>query len=181
MTKDRLQMPSRFLLAPQLLLLIVLVRMRGGRGSWGVRSIRLFLCGLSRVVVVRVHLRGLPTLFIDPNRLHCVLLIKPPRRYRQPRRGITSGFQNRRGMTARDKREGLGAMSLIAGFAFLLLGFSESYLLWQKSSTEKLALMIVEQEIAPWTFLGFVGVIVIAAGFLLILAESNKQAPRDLN
>jgi len=71
-------------------------------------------------------------------------------------------------------------MSLIAGFAFLLLGFSESYLLWQKSSTEKLALMIVEQEIAPWTFLGFVGVIVIAAGFLLILAESNKQARRDL-
>ncbi len=84
-------------------------------------------------------------------------------------------------MTARDKREGLGITSLIAGFVLLLLGFSESYSLWQKSSIDKLALMVVEQEIAPWAFLGFVGVILIAAGFTLILAESNKQARRDIN
>jgi len=41
--------------------------------------------------------------------------------------------------------------------------------------------VIIEQEVAPWAFLGFVGVILIAAGFTLILAESNKQARRDIN
>jgi len=40
--------------------------------------------------------------------------------------------------------------------------------------------MVVELAIAPWAFLRFVGVILIAAGFLLILAESIKQAQRDL-
>ena len=84
-------------------------------------------------------------------------------------------------MTARDKREGLGLLSLITGFALLLVGFSESYSLWQKLSIDKLALLVVEQEIAPWAFLGFIGVIMIAAGFTLILAESNKQARRDIN
>jgi hypothetical protein len=84
-------------------------------------------------------------------------------------------------MTARDKREALGITSLIAGFVFSLLGFAEAYSLWSQSSLEKLALVVIEQEIAPWAFLGFIGVILIAAGFTLILAKSNKQARRDIN
>ncbi len=84
-------------------------------------------------------------------------------------------------MGARDKREMLGITSMIAGFVFTFVGFAEAYSLWEKSSIEKLALVIIEQEVAPWAFLGFVGVILIAAGFTLILAESNKQARRDIN
>lgn len=79
-------------------------------------------------------------------------------------------------MSARDKREVIGVILMIAGVVLIIVGLALSYIEWTTLPAEKLALMVIVESME-------IGIGMIVAGFILFgiglgvyLAESNRQA-----
>jgi formate hydrogenlyase subunit 3/multisubunit Na+/H+ antiporter MnhD subunit len=79
-------------------------------------------------------------------------------------------------MSARDKREVIGAILMIAGGVLIVVGLIFSYIEWSTLSLEKLALMAVAEGIGLGIGMTLAGFILFGIGLGVHLADNNRQA-----
>ena len=99
-------------------------------------------------------------------------------RFFRPRRPRPT--QNPPRMSAREKREGIGVVLMIAGFVLIVVGALVSYSEWHSLPVEKLALELFLRELAPGILLTFIGFALFVSGFGVYTASSNEQAWRRI-
>jgi len=79
-------------------------------------------------------------------------------------------------MSARDKREVIGATVMTLGGMLIVAGLIVSYIEWSTLTLEKLALMAVVEGMGLGIGMTVAGFILFGIGLGVYLAENNRQA-----
>ena len=81
-------------------------------------------------------------------------------------------------MSAREKREMMGAIMMVIGMGLIIVGLIATYLEYQSLPIEKLALMAIVEGIGFGVGMTSAGFIFFFAGLGVYLANNNNQAWR---